>query len=415
MAWIHLLNGISSSDSTVALFEPGDGDVEVKVNGTSLETHRFILKRFNAMKSMLSATPDGITSVAIHRDEGGVDDFRNTFKIIYASVIEGPLEFDTSVLTSALRIATAYDYPALRNFAIQNLEKAPLSAIERISLAGEFGLTSWEGPAYIELCNRDEAITTEEASILGINAFARVANIREREQRRRGKEIDALAEQIDIASAQEPANTNNRAATSFTPDQPLCGPCPPVAAISSKNASVGEKLAAIRAKRALLKAQDQRPVTPAHGAPEHTFEHQKPGEEAKKPWLLNGRMSGYTTIPQMAGDSKSTTDITPPDCDCSHWVPTEARGVQHTTTQCKVAPCVAKTFKYIHDQQIAQAENMIKLETSVKDLQGNATAVCEPHLEAKAKARLPCSSGSTNVQNEVLKWLSESKNTKTSV
>jgi hypothetical protein len=52
---------------------------------------------------------------------------------------------------SALRIATAYDYPVLRAYAIEHLEKAELSAIERIKIAREFKLASWEEPAYLEL------------------------------------------------------------------------------------------------------------------------------------------------------------------------------------------------------------------------------------------------------------------------
>ncbi|KAF8604194.1 hypothetical protein BDV93DRAFT_394233, partial [Ceratobasidium sp. AG-I] len=80
---------------------------------------------------------------------------------------------------STLRIATAYDHPNLRSFAIKHLESIPLSAIERIRLSREFSLNSWEGPAYIELCERDEAITKEEADVLGIDAFVRIAKIRE--------------------------------------------------------------------------------------------------------------------------------------------------------------------------------------------------------------------------------------------
>jgi hypothetical protein len=107
-------------------------------------------------------------------------------------VVDGPFEFDPQVLTSALRIATAYDYPGLRTFAIANLEKVSLSAVERIRLAREFGLASWEGPAYAELHERDEAITIEEATVLGLDAFVRVAKAREQELRRKDKDADPI-------------------------------------------------------------------------------------------------------------------------------------------------------------------------------------------------------------------------------
>jgi hypothetical protein len=112
---------------------------------------------------------------------------------------------------SALRIATTYDYPALRAYAIEHLEKAELSAIERIKIAREFKLASWEEPAYLELCERDETITMEEVGVLGLEAFVHVAGIREKEQRRRGKEVDARGQGRCLAGADPrhsgPANT----------------------------------------------------------------------------------------------------------------------------------------------------------------------------------------------------------------
>lgn len=40
-------------------------------------------------------------------------------------------------------------------------------------------------------------MTKEEASVLGLDAFVHVAKIREKEQRRRGKDVDAAAESDD--------------------------------------------------------------------------------------------------------------------------------------------------------------------------------------------------------------------------
>lgn len=94
-------------------------------------------------------------------------------------VIEGPFEFDAPVLISALRISSTYDYPDLRAFSINRLENISLSAIQRIELAREFQLASWEGPAYDELYVREEPISKEEARVLGIDAFAEVVKQRE--------------------------------------------------------------------------------------------------------------------------------------------------------------------------------------------------------------------------------------------
>ncbi|KAF8707557.1 BTB/POZ domain, partial [Rhizoctonia solani] len=125
--------------------------------------------------------------IRLNRDERGVEDMKNTFKILYASVIDGPVHFESPVYISALRISTAYDFPKLRNYAMQELEKANLSAIKRIQIAREFGLTSWEVPAYSELSKRETALTEEEAQILGFSAFAIIARAREEESLKRGK------------------------------------------------------------------------------------------------------------------------------------------------------------------------------------------------------------------------------------
>lgn len=85
-----------------------------------------------------------------------------------------------------------YNYPELREFAISGLEKAGLSAIERIRLSDELLLPSWEKPAFTELCKRSEAITPAEAQVLGVERFVHVARIREAEQRRQF--ADSLAE-----------------------------------------------------------------------------------------------------------------------------------------------------------------------------------------------------------------------------
>ncbi|KAG8680571.1 hypothetical protein FRC08_016195, partial [Ceratobasidium sp. 394] len=78
-------------------------------------------------------------------------DFQNMFKVLYASIVEGPFHFDPSELISALRIATAFGHPALRNFSASHLEKVYLDPIQRIQLARECNLAAWKEPAYTEL------------------------------------------------------------------------------------------------------------------------------------------------------------------------------------------------------------------------------------------------------------------------
>ncbi|KAG8700603.1 hypothetical protein FRC11_012812, partial [Ceratobasidium sp. 423] len=162
-----------------------------KVNNTVFKTHKHILCKFAHLETMLQNTgpheptkPDLL--ITLHRDEHGAKDISNTFKIF---VIDGPFHFDSAILVSALRISTAYDFPNLRNYAIQELEKTCLSAIQRIQIAREFGLVSWEEPAYSELSKREASLTQEEAQILGLSAFAKIAQAREEESLKKGKAL----------------------------------------------------------------------------------------------------------------------------------------------------------------------------------------------------------------------------------
>lgn len=168
------------------LFNPGCGDIKLMVNDICFETHEYLLRRFSILKRRLEKRPsDGV--LQLERYEHDVQDFHNTFKILYASVLEGPFEFDSTILVSALRVASLYDYPALRSYAIQHLELANLTAIERIKISREFGLKSWEEPAYKELYARKEPITVDEARVLGLDDYVRIVTARERTQQRADK------------------------------------------------------------------------------------------------------------------------------------------------------------------------------------------------------------------------------------
>ncbi|KAG8738170.1 hypothetical protein FRC12_016854 [Ceratobasidium sp. 428] len=114
--------------------------------------------------------------------------------MVYASGITDSLTFGASTLTSALRITTIYNYTGLRNFAIAGLEKAGLSAIQKIQISDEFLVPSWEKPAFSELCRRPDTITPSEAQVLGVERFVQIARIRESEQRR--QLIDSLVESL---------------------------------------------------------------------------------------------------------------------------------------------------------------------------------------------------------------------------
>lgn len=121
------------------------------------------------------------------------------------SPIEGMPNFSPDILVSTLRIATTYEYPALRVFAMRGLEKATMNIARRIEIAQEFDLQSWKVSAYEELHKREEPVTEEEASVLGISEFVEVAKIREQVQWMRGKELSCYERNPREADEQQNA------------------------------------------------------------------------------------------------------------------------------------------------------------------------------------------------------------------
>ncbi|CAE6463420.1 unnamed protein product [Rhizoctonia solani] len=176
------------------VFDREDGDVELQMNNTLFKTRKYVLNKFGALEKLVrdastgqfsASGPTQIPRVVVQCDAQLIGDFNNMTKILYASVIEGPFEFDTATLISALRVATVYRYDALRQFSISKLERTELSAIQRIKIAQELDVAHWIEPAFEELANRVEPIQPDEARILGIDALLLVANMRE-ERRVRG-------------------------------------------------------------------------------------------------------------------------------------------------------------------------------------------------------------------------------------
>ncbi|KAH7344489.1 hypothetical protein B0J17DRAFT_635617 [Rhizoctonia solani] len=179
-------NTLSDAPTVIDL---GDGDIELKVNNTIFKTHKHLLNDFTRLRETIRGMEryeNGIPCITIYRDERGVEDFKSMFKVLYASLIKGPFEFDAPTLVSSLRIATAYEYPQLREFSIDKLGSSNLSAVQRIKLAREFELSSWDESAFQELVAREEPITKEEAREIGVNRFEEIARAREEMKRKKG-------------------------------------------------------------------------------------------------------------------------------------------------------------------------------------------------------------------------------------
>ncbi|KDN44050.1 hypothetical protein RSAG8_05782, partial [Rhizoctonia solani AG-8 WAC10335] len=302
-------------------FEPGDGDIQISVNGTSFESHKYLIKRFQGLKLLLDKNP---LEISIQRGDISAEDFCEMLKVLYASIVTGPFAFTSHTLVSTLRVATIYEYHTLRDYCIQYLEMLELDAVKRIELAHEFDIPEWEKPAYQELGMRDEHITREEAKTIGLDAFVSIAEMREKEQRRRGKEIDA---------------TNGRQA----------GRVP---------VSSGEVLARCDA------------ITngPQEGTP-HTgpLSGNTPEEDNTAACADHGTEVGLSLanieLGTIAWSSQHSYNVEIPSCKCHFTYHGDPRD-----RKCSMPSCVISAFKGVQTQQLAHANRISDLESSMKKL-----------------------------------------------
>ncbi|KAH7345361.1 hypothetical protein B0J17DRAFT_639598 [Rhizoctonia solani] len=304
------------------LFDPQDGDIQISVNGTIFKTHRYLTKRFQGIKLLLNKQPLGIN---LQREDISAEDFSEMFKVLYASIITGPFGFTLHTLISTLRVASVFEYHALRDYCVQRLEALELDVVKRIEIAHEFRLTAWENPAYRELGMRDEPITREEAKIIGLDAFVTIAEVREKEQRRRGKEIDAMEVEQD----------------GWSPE------------------SVGE-------------VNPSRPPSPHSGRWDINNIHIATCEGNAE--TQSG--SSFSSV-ELHGTynwrSKYGYRIEIPSCRCRL---IDQCGVEQPDWSCALYPCAISALKDIQAQQLAHANGISSLELSVKKL--NATIATIP-------------------------------------
>ncbi|KAF8602056.1 hypothetical protein BDV93DRAFT_545485 [Ceratobasidium sp. AG-I] len=156
-------------------FHFADGNVHVLANKQIMFcVHKFMLEDFSGLKAKLN-TDQNIGLIDLPDKP---HDLRNTFLIIY-SYPPKPLIFSVKELVSALRIATKYNHPTLREFVIHKLELQGLPSLEYLPLARECNVRKWEKLVVDQLAARTEPLTLAEAEYLGMDQFVSLAARRE--------------------------------------------------------------------------------------------------------------------------------------------------------------------------------------------------------------------------------------------
>ncbi|CAE6432475.1 unnamed protein product [Rhizoctonia solani] len=349
--------------TSIGPFEPEYGDVLLSVKGEGLSTHKYLLQRFSVLQEMLSAGPSASTRPTYVLEEESIspEDFHNAFKILYSSPLDTPFEYDTPVFVSALRLATLYDYPALRAYSITHLNQADLGPIRRIEIARECKLPEWEEPAYIELGQRDEPITAEEAVVLGLETLTDISRRREEALRSKVRSTETQAA-ITIASPmispRPPVSRHASAtpefgvssATSTTEDFSVL-PSRSNSRMSSRRTSGGGKsVNGIKSKKERAKAY-----------PKPCFIEAPPPGQARE-----GTVNDITMIELVVADCQCKTYLNPRRNPLSGELVSQTHQVP-----CRLPSCAVQAFKHLQKEQIVYAERVDRLEALLEKMTGD--------------------------------------------
>lgn len=164
-----------------------DANVNLQAENLQFWLHEHVLAGFRRLKSKLDRIAwDDEEEWKLLKLDDDVEDVQNMLAVLYSRPYE-PLDFDADTLESTLMLATKYDHPSLRAFAIRRLKKLSLKPIEQFRISREYDVAEWEDKAIDALVNRDKPITKSEARILKYATLVKIAAKREQVRYEKGQ------------------------------------------------------------------------------------------------------------------------------------------------------------------------------------------------------------------------------------
>ncbi|KAI0629687.1 hypothetical protein C8Q77DRAFT_1025903, partial [Trametes polyzona] len=166
-----------------------DGTLVVLVENTLFRLFRSTFTRHSAVFKDLFSLPTGPDG---QPPEGQNDanpltfsgisavDFERLLWVLYPSDYNTHRAKSADEWTSILSLATRWDFASVRALAIRQLQALDMAPVDRVLLAREFDIGGrWALAAYTALCERPAPLSVAEASRLGVETAAVVAQIRE--------------------------------------------------------------------------------------------------------------------------------------------------------------------------------------------------------------------------------------------
>ncbi|KEP50078.1 BTB/POZ domain protein [Rhizoctonia solani 123E] len=169
-------------------------DVPSKVENTLFNVHKYQLAKseiFSDMFKLPKAEEDGPEEGSspehpIVMKGVAASDFAALLTFLYANQFSGDQPTpEVALIIPAFRLAHMFSFSELRKHLLSFAEEH-LDDIDKIVFATEFDIKEWLAPAHIRLCQRQEALSIEEAGRLGIKSVLMISHMREQHRNRNG-------------------------------------------------------------------------------------------------------------------------------------------------------------------------------------------------------------------------------------
>ncbi|EIM84725.1 uncharacterized protein STEHIDRAFT_112299 [Stereum hirsutum FP-91666 SS1] len=156
-----------------------DGSVIFVVKNTSYRLHLYLFELHStkfAKTFLLDHTDINEPIVLEGIDEEDFDAFLNVlYRISYTS---NPSQ-SAKAWASVLHLASIWEFPSIRQLAIESFEPSATD-VDKVVLGHKYGHHEWLLPGYSGLVAREEPLTIEEGTRLGVRDVVDINNAREK-------------------------------------------------------------------------------------------------------------------------------------------------------------------------------------------------------------------------------------------
>ncbi|KAJ7506944.1 hypothetical protein B0H11DRAFT_1969596 [Mycena galericulata] len=191
------------------------GTVNLIVEGKEYKVNRFFLNRDSPVLREMFSSPVDTTEPAWTLSGVTKEELEHLLWIYYNPSIEHYWA-PTAVWRDILKLADMWQMTGIKYIALNHLSRAKFDPIEKIKLCERDDVGRYQArEAYIQVCTREEPLTSTEFQALGMDPVLRIMQIRERilanRHSREGQETLSEEDIVDDTIGRWPPSQPSRA------------------------------------------------------------------------------------------------------------------------------------------------------------------------------------------------------------